>query len=84
MRSLVKLSFLTQMHDVDAFPLSLAPWERLARIREWFRYPRRVGNYVKLADIVAHELREYLSKDEQLIDWGDPTQVGPNEIQCMW
>lgn len=83
MRSLVELSYLAQMHDVNTFPSSLTVWERLARIREWFRQPVGVGHQVKLSDIVAHVLGEYLPKDNQLIDWSDPTQVGSDQILCM-
>lgn len=82
MRSLVELSYLAQMYDVNAFPSSLTSWERLARIREWFRQPIGLGHQIKLSDIVAHTLGEYLPKDSQLVDWGDPTQIGPDQIQC--
>ena len=83
MKNLIELSHVAQMYDSFALPTSQQTMcQRLLSPRDWFRHPRQPKDQIKLSVLVAHKLGEYLPKDSQKLDWGDPTQIGPLQLQC--
>ena len=46
-------------------------WERIYALREYFHAARQATDKLKLQDLVAHILHEYLDKADQLTDWGN-------------
>ena len=83
MKNLVGLSRVAQMCDSLTLPTSQQTMrQRLFSPRDWFRLPRQESDLIKLQVLVAHKLGEYLPKEDQLLDWGDPEQIGPTQLQC--
>lgn len=83
MKNLVEISRMAQLYDSISLPGSQQTMcQRLFSLRDWFRVPRKQSDLIKLQVLVAYKLGEYLQKDDQLLDWGDPTQIGPQQLQC--
>ena len=83
MKNLVELSRLAQMYDLLQLSTSQQTiCQRLFSPRDWFRIPRQDSDLIKLQVLVSHKLGEYLPKEDQLLDWGDPEQIGPTQLLC--
>lgn len=85
MKNLVELSRVAQIYDSFSLPASQRTiCERLLSPREWFRTPRQDSDLLKLQVLVSHKLGEYLPKEDQLLDWGDPEQIGHTQLLCEY
>lgn len=85
MKRNVELTHVVQLYDGIGLPTAqLKIWQRVVSVRDYFRVPRQAKDLLKLMDIVAIKLHEYLVKTDQLINWADPTQVTHQQLVCEY